>query len=523
MSTHTQRILCAIASGLLLTASFPKIGISQLAWVALVPLLWTLSDSSPKQAFRLGFITGLSHYLTLLYWLINTMMTYGYLPVWVAVPLLFLLAAYLSLYIGVFSMILSFCRKPVYGMMMAPALWVALEYLRTFMLSGFPWGLLGYSQVHHLQLIQITDIFGVYGVSFLIVFANINLTPRPPSLKGKGENTSLRSGSGVESPLSVSGRGRGWGLCVLILLIGGTYGYGVWQINRFDSLAKSSPSAKITVVQGNIAQTEKWDQAFRTSTTLKYLDLSISQIKEKPDLVVLPETALPFYFLYDPILTNIVQKGIRSADTHFLIGSPAFLEKANETEYYNSAYLIAPDGSSKGRYDKVHLVPYGEYVPLKKWMPFLGKIVEHVGDFKSGKKGSTLESGNLSLGLQICYEIVFPALSGAMAENGATLLVNITNDAWFGTSSAPYQHFDMAVFRAVENKRALVRSANTGISGFIDPAGRIIAATPLFQEAAVTRSMPLITEKTIYTRFGDWFAITCCIAAVLTFLRRSKE
>ena len=515
MSTHTQRILLAIASGLLLTASFPKIGISQLAWVALVPLLGVISESSAKQAFRLGFITGLAHYLTLLYWLINTMMTYGYLPVWVAVPLLFLLAAYLSLYIGVFSMVLSLCRKPIYCMMMAPVLWVALEYLRTFLLSGFPWGLLGYSQVNHLHLIQIADIFGVYGVSFLIVFANIHLTPRPPSLKGQGENPPLRFGEGF------SGRGRGF--FALILLIGGTYGYGVWQINRSDSLAKSSPSAKITVVQGNIPQTEKWDQAFRTSTALKYLDLSMSHIKEKPDLVVWPETSMPFYFFYDPILTKVVQEGIRSTNAHFLIGSPAFLEKKNETEYYNSAYLIAPDGNSEGRYDKVHLVPYGEYVPLKKWMPFLGKIVEHVGDFKSGKKGSTLQSGNLSLGLQICYEIVFPALSGAMAQNGATLLVNITNDAWFGTSSAPYQHFDMAVFRAVENKRTLARSANTGISGFIDPVGRIIVSTPLFKEAAVTRTVPLITEKTIYTRFGDWFAITCCIAAVLIFLRRSKE
>jgi len=519
LSTHTQRILCAIASGLLLTASFPKIGISQLAWVALVPLLWTIADSSPKQAFRLGFITGLSHYLTLLYWLINTMMTYGYLPVWVAVPLLFLLAAYLSLYVGVFSMTLSLCRKPIYCMMMAPALWVALEYLRTFLLSGFPWGLLGYSQVNHLHLIQMADIFGVYGVSFLIVFANINLTPRPPSLKGKGEQSELSPLRFGEGP----GERSGWGLFTLILLVAGASGYGIWQLNRFDSLAKSSPSAKITVVQGNIAQNEKWDQAFRTSTALKYLDLSMSQIKEKPELVVWPETSMPFYFLYDPMLTNIVQEGIRRANTHFLIGSPAFLEKKDETEYYNSAYLIAPDGNSKGRYDKVHLVPYGEYVPLKKWMPFLGKIVEHVGDFKEGKKGSTLESGNLKLGLQICYEIVFPALSGAMAENGATLLVNITNDAWFGTSSAPYQHFDMAVFRAVENKRALVRSANTGISGFIDPAGRIIAATPLFQEAAVTRSMPLITEKTIYTRFGDWFAITCCIAAVLIFAMGLKR
>jgi apolipoprotein N-acyltransferase len=185
-------------------------------------------------------------------------------------------------------------------------------------------------------------------------------------------------------------------------------------------------------------------------------------------------------------------------------------------EYYVSAYLISPQGKWI-RYNKSHLVPYGEYVPFKKWVPFLGKMVAHVGDFVPGIKGKTIPWENAKLGIQICYEIIFPDLSRAMVKNGATLLVNITNDAWFGKTSGPYQHFSMTVFRAVENRRALARSANTGISGFIDPAGRILGSTPLLEEAVMTRSLPLLNQKSIYTRFGDVFA-WACLALVLSVI-----
>ena len=172
-----------------------------------------------------------------------------------------------------------------------------------------------------------------------------------------------------------------------------------------------------------------------------------------------------------------------------------------------------------GKYDKTHLVPYGEYVPFKKWLPFLGKIVAQVGDFDAGKIGNTLQWKDQHLGVQICYEIIFPNLSRAMANNNASLLINITNDAWFGKTSGPYQHFSMTVLRAVENRRSLARAANTGISGFVDPVGNILAATPLLEEAALTRSLPLLKEKSIYTRMGDLFARVCFgIVLLLTVL-----
>ncbi len=211
----------------------------------------------------------------------------------------------------------------------------------------------------------------------------------------------------------------------------------------------------------------------------------------------------------------------------FLFGSPSFDRVNNRVEYYNSAYLISPKGDIYGRYDKAHLVPFGEYIPLKNWFPFLGKIVEHVGDFRPGKKGKTIEWGNHRIGLLICYEIIFPDLSRAMAKNQASLLINITNDAWYGRTSAPYQHFSMAVFRAVENRRALVRSANTGISGFIDPVGRVIDSTELFEDAVKTRTVPLIHETSFYTRFGDVFAMGCLAIIMLViladFIRKKRK
>jgi apolipoprotein N-acyltransferase len=249
-------------------------------------------------------------------------------------------------------------------------------------------------------------------------------------------------------------------------------------------------------------------------------------VKDKPDLIVWPETATPFYFIYNPDLTKIIQDLVSETKTNFLIGSPSFIRKANKIEYYNSAYLLGPEGTVTGKYDKTHLVPFGEYVPLKKWLPFIGKIVENVGDFCSGKKGSTVSLNGNNLGVLICYELIFPYLARAEVKNGAGLLVNITNDAWYGTTSAPYQHFSMAVFRAIENRRTLARAANTGISGFIDPVGRIIDSTNLFKDAAITTKVPILTGKTFYTLYGDLFAFACMaivILMVMIILLQNKQ
>ncbi|MFQ5486001.1 MAG: apolipoprotein N-acyltransferase [Desulfobacterales bacterium] len=512
-SITKKNIFCALLSGFLLTGSFPGIGISWLAWFALVPLLIALNTLSPMESFRIGVITGLVHYLSLMYWIAYTLKTYGQLSYYLGIPILFLFCAYLSLYPGVFSwMMARFAPKPFSALFTAPVFWVSLEYIRSHLLSGFPWELVGYTQYRILHLIQISDIVGVYGVSFAVLFCNATIVMlflciQKRKWQGVKVNKYLAAGA-----VSVFG-------AVFITI----WFYGTWRINWIDRLASISPFSRIAIIQGNIDQAIKWDPRFQVATVDKYVGLSLQAKKEHPDLIVWPETATPFYFLYDIGLTKRLQKGIREAGTSFLFGSPSFKPDKNIVKYYNSAYLVNSDAEVLGRYDKAHLVPFGEYIPFKKWFPFLGKMIEQVGDFRSGKSGVTIDWGEYRLGMLICYEIIFPNLARKMVKNNASLLINITNDAWYGKTAAPYQHFSMAVFRAVENRRGMVRSANTGISGFIDPAGRIVSSTPLFKDAVMTRLIPHIDTETVYTRIGDAFAWLCLSGTLLITIYRIRR
>ena len=502
-------MLLAALSGLLLTGAFPKIGWDWLIWLALMPLLFAIKDMPPRPAFRLGFITGLIHFMTLLYWLVPVMRTYGYLPAYLSIAVLCLFAAVLAVFMALFSAALAaFGKTPARCLLMIPICWVALEYLRSFIFSGFPWELLGYSQVNRLQLIQISDIFGVYGLSGLIALTNgtaliwlLYFTKR----RWQENNISNRLAMGS--------------IIALVAAFALTLLYGHWRLDTINHRIAASPKARVAVIQGNIDQAIKWNPAFQIDTVKKYNRLSASIIDQHPDLIVWPEAATPFYFLYDIKPSELVFEGIHQTATDYLIGSPSFVRNNAADQYFNSAYLISPQTKSMGKYDKTHLVPYGEYVPFKKWLPFLGKIVAQVGDFDAGKVGNTLPWRDQQLGVQICYEIIFPALSRAMARNNASLLINITNDAWFGKTSGPFQHFSMTIFRAIENRRSLARAANTGISGFVDPAGRVLASTALLEEAAVVRPLPLLKEKSIYTRTGDLFAGGCMgVVLLLTVL-----
>ncbi len=498
---HVLAVLC----GLLLTASFPGVGLDWAAWGALVPLLIASCNVSYWAGFRLGFIAGLVHYLSLMYWLVHTFKAYGQLPLYLGVPVLFLLSAYLALFIGAFAGLTVYLyRRPAWGWTMIPASWVAVEYLRSFLLTGFPWELLGYTQFGRLHLIQISDMLGVYGVSFLLVLGNTAIFLILVLAAGQGSN---RPFHGMKA-IGVCG-------CVFAAVLAAAWGYGVWRVRQVDEQTRHLPAVKIAVVQGNIDQGIKWNPQFQVATTKKYIGLSRTLRDAPPDLVVWPETATPFYFLHDLQLSKIVLAGIAEEKSDFLIGSPSYARVDRRIVYFNSAYVMAPGGKIFGKYDKAHLVPFGEYVPLKKWLPFVGKLVAQVGDFQAGEKGKTISWKGTHLGPLICYEVIFPYLARETSKNGAALLVNITNDAWYGMSSAPYQHFSMAVFRAVENRRSLVRSANTGISGFIDPAGRVLAQTGIFEDAVLTRQVPLARETTVYTRFGDVFAQICLVITVI--------
>lgn len=502
-------ILPAIFSGLLFTASFPDIGYHWMAWFAFFPLLFAARQRPIRQAFLIGFIAGFTHYTTLLYWLVPTMNGYGHIPIALCVVLLFLLAGYLALHVALFTVVFSCFRTArLLLLIIIPVSWVSVEYLRTILFTGFPWELLGYSQFNVLPIIQISDITGVYGVSFLVALVNAALFLVGLCLAGDA-----RAGT---TPVSRTTAALSVGISALAL--GLVIAYGYVRINKIDYFRSVAKKTNIAVVQGNVDQSLKWETFYQLATINKYLGLSFNASEDNPDLIVWPETATPFYFLhkYEKKFTAIVQHGIQKAGTWFLIGSPASIAECGAIKYMNSAYLVDPEGRQADRYDKVHLVPYGEYVPLRQWFPFVDKLVAGIGDFSSGEKGSTIAWNGLKLGPQICFEIIFPDLARAAVQNGAAILVNITNDAWFGRTSAPYQHLSMTVFRAVENRKALVRCANTGISCFVGPAGRITAPTSLYTDAVVTQPVPVMkTEPTFYTRLGDLFALLCAAAALL--------
>ena len=486
----------AACCGLLLTGAFPKFGYHWLAWFALVPLMIAIRGQSGKSGFQIGFVAGLVHFLTLVYWVAYTMRIYGYLPWPVCVSVLALLSAVLALYVAVFAAAVAFLNpRPPVGIWLIPLVWVATEYLRAVLFTGFPWEFLGHSQYRHLHIIQISDILGVYGVSALIVLVNTVIAFLVPHRIGNPSRETIAGGKFVVAAA---------GAALMLLALNWTYGK--WRLQRIDGLSKSAPAVLTAVVQGNVEQSVKWNPDFQAATVDKYLRLSKRIIGHRPEIIVWPETALPFYFGHNKKLTERVTAGLQQLNADFLVGSPAFRRRAGGVDYYNSAFLTDASGAVRGKYSKAHLVPFGEYVPLKRWLPFLGKMVAQVGDFTAGTVGETIAWKNHQLGVLICYEAIFPYISRALVNNGAAVLVNITNDAWYGTTAAPHQLFSMTVFRAIENRRALVRAANTGISGFIDPAGRVLAETGLFTEDAAVMEMPLLSVRSIYARFGDSFA-----------------
>jgi len=493
--------MAAAAAGFALTAAFPRTGLEVLAWIAIVPLLWAIREADLKQAFFLGLTAGLSHFVTLLYWVEFVMSTYGGLPAILSYPVMLLLCLVLACYIGGFAALLRLCApKPRMILAAAPALWTGLEYLRMYLFTGFPWSNLGASQFERLTLIQAADITGVFGVSALLVFCNAALFLLLAALLkitwGKNLVSIKTAAAGIVAAL----------LCVAVF-----QGYGIQRLAHVRNQMEKAPKIAVSVVQGNVEQQWKWDPSIAQATAEKYLALSQNTVEEGAQLVIWPETALPFYFMREQELSEIVLDGIVQSSVPFLVGSPAVEPYKTSRAFYNRVFLVMPDGRVAAHYDKVHLVPWGEYVPLKRWMPFIGKLTHQVGDYSPGRAGKTLAFDGVKIGVLICYEVIFPSLSRAVAKNGANLLVTVTNDAWFGLSSAPYQHFSMAALRSVETKKSLARAANTGISGFVTPDGAILEASELFVEGAFMQSLPLMEGKTFYVRYGDLFAQLLCL------------
>jgi apolipoprotein N-acyltransferase len=509
-------ILLAATTGILLPYCFPRYDLGLLAWVALIPLHIALDGlSRRRQAFWLGWLAGIICSTGIMSWVVTAMNTYGKVPLVFSYGIMLLLTAYLGLYVGIYSAGVVWFRMlmPRYGLFAAPCLWVTLELLRTYVLSGLPWSLLGYSQYRQLDVIQIADHLGVYGVSFLIVLSNVALAELYLWLMPL-----FRGFRPARLPWEL--------VTTAAMLVSLSWAYSTSLIAS-ETMEHSKATLQVGVVQPNIDQAVKWDQAFREETLRRYDHLTES-FGYGVDLVVWPEAATPFIYEREPVYQLQLVAMANRASAPLLFGSPAVrFDQERKPFLLNSAYLLSPDGELLGRYDKQHLVPFGEYIPLKSSLLFfLEKMVEGIGDFQAGP-GPTILSFQLKesdgvaparrvkFGVVICYEVIFPDLVRRIAGSGAEFLVTITNDAWFGDSSAPAQHFSMVVFRSVENHLAFARAANTGISGFIDPFGRIIVASPTFTQTALQAEIPVRQTKTFYSRHGDVFAYGCMLISLL--------
>jgi apolipoprotein N-acyltransferase len=502
------RLVLAIASGLLLAAAFPTLEVEPLAWFGLVPVLVAASGLRARAAFFLGWLAGLVFYLATVYWVAYTITNYTAVPFVVAVGILVLMSAALACYHGAFVAGVRWLELhdlPV--VWLAPPLWVTLEWLRGWFFIGFPWAALGYSQYRYHDLVQITEVTGVYGVSALIVFFNVII-------------------AGVVQASAATVRRLVPALALLTVLVGGLPLWGHW---RAETLARRPPAGtlRVAIAQGNIEQDHKWDPAYQDETMTRYRTLTASAAAAHPDLVVWPETATPFFFQEPGPLRDEVLRTAADNHVHVIFGSPAFHhDRSGTLEELNRAYLVSPDGWELASYDKMVLVPFGEYVPYASVLFFVNRIVEAVGTIIPGHEPTVFRLPDARFGAPICYEDVFPALTRRFIAGGADFLVNITNDAWYGPTSAPQQHLAQATLRAIENRVPLVRAANTGISAIVDIDGRIRWRGPLFETLYHVDEIAWPGVRTFYTRFGDVFAWSCALASVAAIgygLARKRE
>jgi apolipoprotein N-acyltransferase len=321
-------------------------------------------------------------------------------------------------------------------------------------------------------------------------------------------------------------KGTAWAMGIAVLLIGGAFLYGQNRLQAFHPQspggAPANAGMKVALVQGNIEQGLKWDKAYREQTLKVYWDLTQKYAKDKPDLIVWPETAAPFFFSREKAFQKYILDLAAEVGTPLLVGAPSVVRVGREFRLRNSAFQVTPEKRVDGDYHKMHLVPYGEFVPLKRFFPFIQKMVTGIGDFLPGETRTVFPHPKAPFGVLICYEVIFPNEVRQVVRDGAKLLVNITNDAWFGRSAAAYQHLAMTALRAVENRVPLIRAANTGITAVVDPSGQIREATDLFVRTGVVTNVypgpPSRLGKTFYTKFGDIFAYLCVAVTLLIFV-----
>jgi len=479
----TELILC-FSSALLLILSFSSSKWCWVfAWVSFVPLFFALENKGAKRAFGLAYFTGILFWSGTIYWLANVTI-FGQI----------LLILYLALYFGLFGLLMTrpFAKC---SLLFIPALWVFLEYARSHLLTGFPWALLGYSQYTNLAIIQIADIAGVWIVSFLVMFVNV----------------------AIKEAWSRRQRRYLFFACIFLAL---SLAYGSLRLPKIES----PETLRISVVQGNIPQELKWEERAREFVISRYFKLTGEARKDAPDLIIWPEAALPVVLEEQPLYYERLSRYTKRIGRPLIFGAVT----SRNGSYYNSALLLSREGRLLRSYDKFHLVPFGEFIPFRKTFPFLDTIAP-IGDITRGRDYTLFNIQHQGLrikhqfGVLICFEDVFPELAREFVNKGADFLVNITNDAWFGKTTEAYQHLAASVFRAVENRVCLVRSANTGISGFIDPQGRVVPLADaqgnlIFTPGYKTENIFLPAHASFYGYYGDFLIPVCLLLLMYIIL-----
>ena len=470
-----------------------------------------MARASTGRAFALGLLTGIVYFTGTLYWITRVMVMYGDLTPWVAMLVNAALIVYLALFPAFFALIVQ--RTVVaYGpaaLMASPIVWVATELGRLLILTGFPWVLLGYSQITVLPIAQLASLFGVWGVSMLVA------------------SVSAAIASHVASHRLHLGRARE--LAPLVVVFGAVIAVAVWGSRRaaIAEWTHAGEPIRVGLIQGNIDQNEKIDPARAYGIFQDYLRMTREAIGHGAGFVIWPESSTPFRFEDDPFAAAQIRTLAQQAQVPILFGSDQFVRGAGgaPTTFYNSAFLVRPDGTTGGVYRKMHLVPFGEYVPAQKLLFFAAPLVQAVSDFSAGEEASLLPVAGHLVSTAICYEVVYPDLVRRFVTGGSEMLTTITNDAWFGPTSAPYQHFEQASMRAIEEGRYMVRAANTGISGIVDPYGRVLERTDIFQAAVLVGAARFLRTSTFYARHGDILAYASVVmtAALLLLARRRVQ
>lgn len=494
MSRYSRDALAAL-SGVLLALSFPKFGHGAIAWVALAPLLIALAGSRGRQALRLGYVTGAVSALGLLYWTSFVVVQFGGLSLPVGVAVMVLLCLAFAVFPALFGWVVGRWLNAVgpEALLLSPFAWVATEVLRAHTFFSFPWCLLGYSQADNTPFLQIARFGAVYAVSFVVAASSAVLAfvavERDP---GRRRRAVL-------------------GLAVLLAVVAGD---GFWRVAHPPA---ATGSVRVGLVQASIPQDEKWNEGLAFANLNRHLELTDAAAKAGARLVVWPESSVPYYYDDEPAVADLLRASAARLGIDLVFGNDDH-ERGPGGRTFVGAKMIAPDGRLLLRYHKMRLVPFGEYVPLQPLLTLGGrvaaKVVQQVADFTPGEEPAVGESAGHKLSTTICYEAIFPDLSRRFVSGGSELFLNITNDGWYGRTSAPWQHFAMARLRAVENGRYLARAANTGVTAVVDPFGRVLEQTRLFERTMLVRDVPFVSEVTVYARHGDVFAWGCLGAAI---------